>query len=54
MASLNKAVLIGHLGKDPETRYMPNGDAVCNFSIATSEQWTDKASNEKKEATEWH
>lgn len=54
MASVNKAILIGNLGKDPETRYMPNGDAVCNFSIATSEQWTDKQSGEKKEATEWH
>ncbi len=54
MASLNKASLIGHLGRDPETRYMPNGDAVANVSIATSEQWTDKASGEKKERTEWH
>lgn len=54
MASVNKAILIGNLGKDPEPRYMPNGDAVCNFSIATSEQWTDKQSGEKKEATEWH
>lgn len=54
MASINKAILIGNLGKDPETRYMPNGDAVCSFSIATSEQWTDKASGEKREATEWH
>lgn len=54
MASVNKAILIGNLGKDPETRYMPNGDAVCSFSIATSEQWTDKQSGEKKESTEWH
>lgn len=54
MASVNKAILIGNLGKDPETRYMPNGDAVCSFSIATSEQWTDKASGEKRESTEWH
>lgn len=54
MASVNKAILIGNLGKDPELRYMPNGDAVCSFSIATSEQWTDKASGEKREATEWH
>lgn len=54
MASVNKAILIGNLGKDPETRYLPNGDAVCNFSIATSEQWTDKHSGEKKETTEWH
>jgi single-strand DNA-binding protein len=54
MASVNKVILVGNLGKDPETRYMPNGDAVCNFSIATSEQWTDKQSGEKKETTEWH
>lgn len=54
MASLNKAILIGSLGKDPETRYLPNGDAVCNFSVATSESWKDKQTGEKKEATEWH
>jgi single-strand DNA-binding protein len=54
MASVNKVILVGHLGKDPETRYMPNGDQVTNITIATSEQWTDKASGEKKEATEWH
>lgn len=54
MASVNKVILIGHLGKDPETRYMPNGDQVANITVATSEQWTDKATNEKKEATEWH
>jgi single-strand DNA-binding protein len=54
MASLNKAQIIGHLGKDPETRYLPNGDAVCNFSVATSEQWKDKQTGEKKEQTEWH
>jgi single-strand DNA-binding protein len=54
MASLNKAILIGHLGKDPETRYMTDGAAVTNFSIATSESWKDKNSGEKKEATEWH
>lgn len=54
MASVNKVILIGHLGKDPETRYMPNGDQVTNITVATSEQWTDKATNEKKEATEWH
>ena len=51
--SLNKAILIGRLGRDPETRYMPNGDAVCNFSIATSESWKDQ-SGQKKERTEWH
>lgn len=54
MASINKAILIGHLGKDPETRYIPNGDAICNLSLATSESWKDKATGEKKEQTEWH
>ena len=54
MASVNKVILIGNLGKDPETRYMPSGDAVCNFSIATTETWKDKTSGDKKEATEWH
>lgn len=54
MASVNKVILVGHLGKDPEVRYMPNGDQVTNITVATSEQWTDKATNEKKEATEWH
>nr|DAX86156.1 MAG TPA: Single strand binding protein [Caudoviricetes sp.] len=51
--SLNKVILIGRLGRDPETRYMPNGDAVCNFSIATDESWKDQ-SGQKKERTEWH
>ena len=51
--SVNKAILIGHLGKDPEVRYMPNGEAVANFSIATSETWKEK-SGEKQERTEWH
>ena len=50
---LNKVTLIGHLGKDPITRYMPNGDAVCNFSIATSESWKDQ-SGQRQERTEWH
>lgn len=54
MASVNKVILVGNLGKDPEMRYMPNGDAVCNITVATTETWTDKASGEKKEATEWH
>jgi single-strand DNA-binding protein len=54
MASVNKAIIVGHLGKDPELRYMPNGDAVASITVATSEQWKDKASGEKKEATEWH
>jgi single-strand DNA-binding protein len=54
MASLNKVILIGNLGRDPETRYLPSGDAVTNISIATTEKWKDKASGEMKEATEWH
>jgi|SRR5688500_17184371 len=53
MASLNKVTLIGNLGKDPETRYMPNGDAVTNVTLATTETWKDK-SGEKQEKTEWH
>lgn len=51
---LNQAQIIGHLGKDPETRYLPSGEAVCNFSIATTEKWKDKNTGEQKEATEWH
>ena len=51
---INKAILIGNLGKDPEVRYMPNGDAVANFTIATSESWKDKNTGEKQEKTEWH
>lgn len=54
MASVNKVILLGNLGKDPETRYLPSGEAVTNFSIATTEKWKDKASGEQKEATEWH
>jgi single-strand DNA-binding protein len=54
MASVNKVILVGNLGKDPETRYMPNGDQVTNITIATSETWKDKNSGEQKEATEWH
>lgn len=50
---LNKVILIGRLGRDPETRSMPNGDAVCNFSVATSEKYTDK-NGQRQEATEWH
>lgn len=53
MASVNKVILVGHLGRDPETRYLPSGTAVCNISIATSEVWKDKESGEKKERTEW-
>ena len=52
--SLNKVILIGHSGRDPETRYMTNGDAVCNFSVATSESWTDRNSGQRQERTEWH
>ena len=51
--SLNKAILIGRLGRDPETRYMPNGEAVCNFSVATDESWKD-AQGKRHERTEWH
>lgn len=51
---LNQAQIIGYLGKDPEVRYMPSGDAVANFSIATTEKWKDKASGEVKEETTWH
>lgn len=51
---LNKVILIGNLGRDPETRYMTNGDAVCNFSVATSENWTDRNSGQRQERTEWH
>ena len=54
MAGVNKVILIGNLGRDPEVRYTPDGTAVANFSIATSDEWTDKATNEKKERTEWH
>lgn len=53
MASLNKVQIIGFLGKDPETRYLPNGDAVTNISVATSEKWKDKTTGEDKEQTEW-
>ena len=54
MASVNKVILVGNLGADPETRYMPNGDAVANIRMATTESWKDKATGEKKEITEWH
>ena len=54
MASINKVIIVGNLGKDPETRFLPDGKAVCNFSVATTDTWKDKASGEKKEATEWH
>lgn len=54
MASVNKVVLIGNLGADPELRAFSNGDPVCNLRIATTDTWKDKASGEKREATEWH
>ena len=53
MASVNKVILVGNLGKDPESRYLPDGGAVCNFSVATTDKWKDK-SGEKQERTEWH
>lgn len=53
MASVNKVILVGNLGRDPEMRFMPNGEAVCNFSIATTDSWKDK-SGQKQERTEWH
>ena len=54
MAGVNKVILVGNLGKDPEVRMMQNGDKVCNLTIATSESWKDKTSGERREKTEWH
>ena len=54
MAGINKVIIVGNLGNDPEIRTMPNGELVVNISVATSESWTDKNSGEKKEVTEWH
>ncbi|AOB33185.1 single-stranded DNA-binding protein [Bordetella sp. H567] len=54
MASVNKVILVGNLGRDPEVRYSPEGSAICNLSVATTSQWKDKASGEKREETEWH
>ncbi len=54
MASVNKVILVGNVGADPETRYLPSGDPVTNIRLATTESWKDKTSGEKKEATEWH
>lgn len=54
MASVNKVILVGNLGKDPDCRYLPNGDQVTTITLATTDTWKDKASGEKKEATEWH
>lgn len=54
MASVNKVIIVGNLGRDPETRYMPSGDALTNIAVATTDKWKDKATGEQKEATEWH
>jgi single-strand DNA-binding protein len=54
MASVNKAIVLGNLGRDPELRYMPDGNAVANLNLATTYAWKDKATGEKKEETEWH
>lgn len=54
MASVNKVILVGNLGRDPEIRYSPNGGAICNVSIATTRQWKDKSSGERREETDWH
>ena len=54
MASVNKVILVGNLGRDPETRYNPEGAAITNISVATTDTWKDKTSGEKQERTEWH
>jgi len=54
MASVNKVIVVGNLGADPETRYLPSGEAVTNIRVATTDRWKDKQSGEMKEATEWH
>ncbi|MDB5841303.1 MAG: ssb [Herminiimonas sp.] len=54
MASVNKVIIVGNLGRDPETRYMPSGDAMTTIAVATTDSWKDKTSGEKKEQTEWH
>jgi len=54
MASVNKVILVGNLGRDPETRYSPDGAAITNVSLATTSQWKDKNTGEKREETEWH
>lgn len=51
---VNKVIVIGHVGQDPEMKQLPSGNAVCNFSLATTEKWKDKQTGEQKEATEWH
>ena len=54
MAGINKVIIVGNLGNDPEIRTMPNGELVANITVATSESWTDKSTGERKEVTEWH
>lgn len=54
MASINKVIIVGNLGRDPETKYMPSGDAICNIAVATTDKWKDKQTGEQKEQTEWH
>ncbi|MCO5121739.1 MAG: single-stranded DNA-binding protein [Burkholderiaceae bacterium] len=54
MASVNKVILVGNLGRDPEVRYSPNGAAICNITLATSRNWKDRESGERREETEWH
>lgn len=54
MSGLNKVMIIGNLGNDPELKYLPNGTAICSFSAATSETWTDKTTGDRQERTEWH
>ncbi len=54
MASVNKVIIVGNLGRDPETRYAPSGDAFCTITVATTDTWKDRQTGEKKEATEWH
>jgi single-strand DNA-binding protein len=54
MASVNKVIIVGNLGKDPEVRYMPSGSAICNVTVATTRQWKNKDSGEKMEETDWH
>lgn len=54
MASVNKVILVGNLGRDPEVRYTPDGSAVCSISLATTYQWKDRSTGQKREETEWH
>lgn len=54
MASINKVIIVGNLGRDPENRYLPNGDAVTGIAVATTERWVDKETGIRKEQTEWH